>query len=652
MIRATQGAAASRAGSATNVVTVTNGTAGIEATLLTANGAPTALPEEIMRFAQALAAVRAGQLAAPAVTTPEDSPATSPGARQASTSPPVLFHPGPAMFNAPSWLRFHPEVVQPPEGVPVSTANESRMPQSRRAAATPSLAVFGAPRWLKFPSVTPSGSVMPTPAKAGDVGPARLPESQSPRDSISTPVAAPDMLATMPLLPPAAAFPIERGGDSAMTSVGGRAGATRRAANPTLVPVMGADLPVPVAINPLPMPLLPDISGRMPVQSGTTFVSGPASPRSEVPGRAAADAGVALASDLAAPLQDISARVSEDTGVALASDLAAPLQDIAARVSEDTGVALSSDLAAPLQDIAARVSVDTGAACASDLPALLQDIAARGPLDKGAALAAGPMLPAGRTRTPLPTTGSVGQAVDPDSHPGSHETRSVPPESQPMAPVATGSLSTPDTEVAAMALPDLDSPDADLMVPPSPVADSSPRGAAAAAGGSPTTDAASGSRSSADSAPVAAFGPAPADRALPSEVRSIPVDVAAPHWPKAVAAELVMLGHQKVESATLRVSPEHLGQIEVHIHLDAKVINLTFGAAHAETRSALEHALPQLRDGFAQAGLTLGQATVQQQMRQESQNDTVVRRTQSDAVDEVITKSEHRQALSLVDEYA
>ena len=159
-------------------------------------------------------------------------------------------------------------------------------------------------------------------------------------------------------------------------------------------------------------------------------------------------------------------------------------------------------------------------------------------------------------------------------------------------------------------------------------------------------------RPTVDGSSVMPFASQAPERSVPTEVRSIPVDVTAPHWPKAVAAELVMLGHQKVESATLRLSPEHLGQIEVHIHLEAKVINLTFGAAHAETRSALEHALPQLRDGFAQAGLTLGEATVQQQMRQESQNDTVVHRRDSGSPDEVITKSEQRQALSLVDEYA
>ena len=84
---------------------------------------------------------------------------------------------------------------------------------------------------------------------------------------------------------------------------------------------------------------------------------------------------------------------------------------------------------------------------------------------------------------------------------------------------------------------------------------------------------------------------------------------------------------------------------------EARVVTLTFSAAHSDTRAALEQALPQLRDGFANAGLTLGQATVQQQMRQPSQNDTGAPKSDVVAADDVIGKSETRRVLSLVDEY-
>ena len=91
-------------------------------------------------------------------------------------------------------------------------------------------------------------------------------------------------------------------------------------------------------------------------------------------------------------------------------------------------------------------------------------------------------------------------------------------------------------------------------------------------------------------------------------------------WPQALAAQVIMLSDAKVHSATLRLSPDHLGPVEIRIDLQKTQIDVIFTAAQAETRSALEQSLPQLRAVLAGAGLTLGQATVQQQARQGSQN--------------------------------
>jgi hypothetical protein len=145
---------------------------------------------------------------------------------------------------------------------------------------------------------------------------------------------------------------------------------------------------------------------------------------------------------------------------------------------------------------------------------------------------------------------------------------------------------------------------------------------------------------------------APVGNPKTPETRTVGVDLRAGHWPRAIAAELVMLSNQKVESATLRLSPEHLGQIEVRIHLQQNVVHLSFGAAHPETRTALDQALPQLRDGFAQAGLTLGQATVEQQLRHESRNDAPAPKAAAAPADDLVVNSEARRALSLIDEYA
>jgi flagellar hook-length control protein FliK len=265
---------------------------------------------------------------------------------------------------------------------------------------------------------------------------------------------------------------------------------------------------------------------------------------------------------------------------------------------------------------------------------------------------AGAKSPAHGSRTPLPSFLSAHVQGAFDSVGSIDGAGAEPPGRSSEVPGQAGSRAAPAATPDVTEFKGDGRVDSDPTTPPisdGPAAtnqDANPANGPAAMGSQPAV------RPHVDPASTLPFGPATPDRAPSVEIRSIPVDVGAPQWPKAVAAELVMLGHQKVESATLRLSPEHLGHIEVQIHLEAKVINLTFGAAHAETRNALEHALPQLRDGFAQAGLTLGEATVQQQMRQESQNDTVMRPPESGVTDEVIAKSEYRQSLSLIDEYA
>jgi flagellar hook-length control protein FliK len=154
--------------------------------------------------------------------------------------------------------------------------------------------------------------------------------------------------------------------------------------------------------------------------------------------------------------------------------------------------------------------------------------------------------------------------------------------------------------------------------------------------------------------PMAQAAPAHAETVATPRIveRTVGEDLRSAHWAKAVASHLVELSHDQVDNATLRLSPEHLGPIEVHIHLQDNVVNLNFGATHADTRSTLEQALPTLREAFAGAGLSLGQATVQQEMRQGSQDRQVMAQGTVGAADELSVNSEVRRALSLVDEYA
>ena len=81
-------------------------------------------------------------------------------------------------------------------------------------------------------------------------------------------------------------------------------------------------------------------------------------------------------------------------------------------------------------------------------------------------------------------------------------------------------------------------------------------------------------------------------------------------WTEELGARLTWMSHQGIQSASLQLSPEHLGPLQVSISVHHGQASVWFGAAHTETRQALERSMPQLRQMFASQGLTLGDSGV------------------------------------------
>jgi flagellar hook-length control protein FliK len=139
----------------------------------------------------------------------------------------------------------------------------------------------------------------------------------------------------------------------------------------------------------------------------------------------------------------------------------------------------------------------------------------------------------------------------------------------------------------------------------------------------------------------------------PAAEATISVPLASGGWPQAVAAQVHWFVNNDVQSATLRLSPEHLGPVEVRIDVRESQVNVNFSAAHAETRAALEQTVPRLREIFASGGLSLGQANVQQDPRtgsQSSANPLRAALAHAQTVEPVAVAAQ--QGLGLVDEYA
>jgi flagellar hook-length control protein FliK len=134
--------------------------------------------------------------------------------------------------------------------------------------------------------------------------------------------------------------------------------------------------------------------------------------------------------------------------------------------------------------------------------------------------------------------------------------------------------------------------------------------------------------------------------------RTIAVPMSDPGWPQALAAQVHWMAGGQVQSATLRLSPEHLGPIQVRIDLQQSQINVSFSAAHAETRAALADAVPRLRELLASGGLSLGQASVQQENTGSGSGPTPITplsRAGAETVEPVAISV--ARALGLVDEY-
>jgi flagellar hook-length control protein FliK len=98
-----------------------------------------------------------------------------------------------------------------------------------------------------------------------------------------------------------------------------------------------------------------------------------------------------------------------------------------------------------------------------------------------------------------------------------------------------------------------------------------------------------------------------------SELREQPViraHVGTSTWTEELAGKLTVMVGRGLQSASLRLSPEHLGPLEIRISIQNEQTSVWFGAAHADTRAALEQALPRLRELMAGQGLNLSDAGV------------------------------------------
>jgi flagellar hook-length control protein FliK len=86
--------------------------------------------------------------------------------------------------------------------------------------------------------------------------------------------------------------------------------------------------------------------------------------------------------------------------------------------------------------------------------------------------------------------------------------------------------------------------------------------------------------------------------------------VGSPGWDQALGQKVVWMGAGDQQSASLTLNPPDLGPLQVVLNVTNSHANATFTAAQPEVRQALEAALPKLREMLGEAGIQLGQASV------------------------------------------
>lgn len=117
-------------------------------------------------------------------------------------------------------------------------------------------------------------------------------------------------------------------------------------------------------------------------------------------------------------------------------------------------------------------------------------------------------------------------------------------------------------------------------------------------------------------------GASPLRQADAAYSRPVHVPVGRAAWADEIGSRMTMMVEQGKHTASLRLSPEHLGPLEVRITMHDDQASVWFGAAHADTRNAIENALPRLRELFASQGLSLADANVSREPPRQQSNPT------------------------------
>lgn len=132
------------------------------------------------------------------------------------------------------------------------------------------------------------------------------------------------------------------------------------------------------------------------------------------------------------------------------------------------------------------------------------------------------------------------------------------------------------------------------------------------------------SASAGDASTLSAPRPDPAQAALQARLGT-------PQWGPELGRQMATMVRRGDQQVSLHLNPQELGPLSVDIRVHEQQAQLQIVSSHAQVRSAVEQALPQLREALAEQGINLGETSVSDQRSQSREGDSGKRQASADA---------------------
>lgn len=91
-------------------------------------------------------------------------------------------------------------------------------------------------------------------------------------------------------------------------------------------------------------------------------------------------------------------------------------------------------------------------------------------------------------------------------------------------------------------------------------------------------------------------------------------------WPQQFGEKIVWLAKNDQQSAQININPPQLGPVQITLSLNGDQASAVFSSPHAEVRQAIEASMPQLKEMFSAAGISLGNTNVGANLAQQNPN--------------------------------